>query len=727
MKRQLRKNIFARCEHADFVGRSSQLDRILSHSGNGRSALALLAAPSAGASELLRQAYDRLFVDQTEIIPFYFEFKSTDDNAQAAALRFLKEFILQTVAFRRRDIGIIDASPEICEISELAVPSDGYWIDRLIESCHSDSRLNNASSAIKNCLSAPLRAAANGARSIVLIDALDIALRLDGGEALFDDIRDIAATASIPFVLAGKRRPLHGRLPFESLHLEPFGFSDAGKLAENLAAKMGVVINDQTRDLIALQTGCVAGYIVSIFDAAVERGCDLTSFDQVEQVYTDEIFGGRIGKKLDACLKAIAGDVTTPHLILRLLSESVAGEFGAVPTDYWRKRFGTSQSALDDILTSLHDHEIINLVSGQVEIGSDHIVREYLKARVAIEIRNQPRALVVGESLAANIKGAPMLMARHYRRTAALGLRDFLSKLNGQKVATFLIDYGSYRSAFKGAEADKVLTAAEGSTDKIALPKIVYTTYASSVYPRLNELCETERAAIAIGMSENEDIVLLAAEIDSKLEAPAEKAHFWCDRLEMLAAECGFENYRLWLISPEGFNEDALDLLAQRKAYGSSRKQIELLANVLGAEIASAAKSDLHEYNITVPMGEDTEMIAAHAVEEIARRHNIPQKTINQIKTALVEACINASEHSLSPDRKIHQSVRVDNDKITITISNRGLRLADKMPEAENAGDEGRRGWGLKLMRQLMDDVRVEQTDDGTRITLVKIINRTES
>jgi serine/threonine-protein kinase RsbW len=120
-------------------------------------------------------------------------------------------------------------------------------------------------------------------------------------------------------------------------------------------------------------------------------------------------------------------------------------------------------------------------------------------------------------------------------------------------------------------------------------------------------------------------------------------------------------------------------------------------------------------------MGENTEMIAAYTVEEIAKRHAFPAKAINQIKTALVEACINAAEHSLSPDRKIYQRFAIDDEKITITVSNRGLRLIDKATK-EITPDEGRRGWGLKLMKGLMDEVTIEQVDDGTRVTMVKYL-----
>ena len=139
------------------------------------------------------------------------------------------------------------------------------------------------------------------------------------------------------------------------------------------------------------------------------------------------------------------------------------------------------------------------------------------------------------------------------------------------------------------------------------------------------------------------------------------------------------------------------------------------------AENIVSEKPNANEYEMIVPMGEDTELIAAHAVEEIARRHHFAPKAINQIKTALVEACINATEHSHSPDRKIYQKFSIEKDKIVITISNRGLRLANKQAQ-EIKPDEGRRGWGLKLMQTLMDEVKFEQVDDGTRISMVKYL-----
>ena len=139
------------------------------------------------------------------------------------------------------------------------------------------------------------------------------------------------------------------------------------------------------------------------------------------------------------------------------------------------------------------------------------------------------------------------------------------------------------------------------------------------------------------------------------------------------------------------------------------------------------------EFAIELPMSEDTELIAAHTVEQIARRMEFQPEAINQIKTALVEACINAAEHSLSTERKIYNRFRVEGDKLVITVSSRGLSLPVSVAENgaasadKNGGSEGakgRRGWGLKLIRTLMDDVEFERVDDGTRLRMTKYLRK---
>lgn len=659
------------------------------------------------------------------MIPFYFEFRESDATAAGAAQRFLREFLIQTVAFRRNDPDILHSSPELSEIAQLATPADGYWIDRLIETFEASAKFGNHRSLVRTCFSAPLRASARGGRNFVMIDGLHVADRLASGEALFEKLIDIFSRSATPFVLGGLRRSLFARTPFETMYLDPLSFADAGRLIEAVSARTGIPLNGQTRDLIAVQLGCNPKHIGSLFAAAVESETPLDTFSHVETIYTDEIFGGRIARHCDELLSTAFPDAAIQTRALRLLSETINSEAAMVPVVYWQKQSRVESAALDSALNELHTQELVNFTSGSVGIDtSDLVFCHYVRGRVRLELDQAPRALVVGESLSENIRRAPQLMARHYRQSSSLDLHGLMLAFDGQQISHALIDYGRFKDEFKGADEDRILKAVKEDNEKFALPRIVYTAHTAAFYPRIDELCVRERSAVGIGFSdpaEKDEIVWIAAEIESKLEAPRETAELWCDRLELAALHSDFENYRLWLIAPEGFSDDALAALRERNAYGSSRKQATLLGKLLNTDVAPVASKERAEYEITVPMGEDTEMIAAHTVEDIARRHGFPAKAINQIKTALVEACINAAEHSLSPDRRIHQRFVVTEDAIEISVANRGLRLSDADLQLVESV-EGRRGWGLKLMRSLMDHVRIERSDDGTRITMTKSI-----
>jgi serine/threonine-protein kinase RsbW len=321
-------------------------------------------------------------------------------------------------------------------------------------------------------------------------------------------------------------------------------------------------------------------------------------------------------------------------------------------------------------------------------------------------------------------------MARLYRSSSALGLKEILARFDCQRVPGALFDYARFRDEYKGQPHKDLVDGLSLDLSKLKLPQFIYADPASSFDASIAEWIEDERAAVATGFSESkytEDdrIAWVAAEIDSKLEVSPEFAEEWCDRLDAVAKSAQFPKWQIWLISPEGFSPAAIDILRERNACGSSRQQAILLNRFLDPSQQENQKTESNEYEMVVPMGDDTELIAAQTVEEIAKRHNFPQKAINQIKTALVEACINAVEHSLSPDRKIYQKFAVESDRIDITVSNRGLRLADaKVTHAAPTG--GRRGWGLTLMKGLMDEVTVERVDDGTRIRMTKFLKTHE-
>src|SRR6185436_4202680 len=152
-----------------------------------------------------------------------------------------------------------------------------------------------------------------------------------------------------------------------------------------------------------------------------------------------------------------------------------------------------------------------------------------------------------------------------------------------------------------------------------------------------------------------------------------------------------------------------------------------------GVDRRSGGSEAENEFVLVLPMGADNELLAANTIEQVARRLNFTPEAINQIKTAVVEACINASEHSLSPDRKIYQRFQVESDRLSITISSRGILpinfAGNSQGEEETTADESqrsddRRGWGLKLIQTLMDEVEFERVDEVTSLRMTKYLRQ---
>ncbi|MEP7149570.1 MAG: ATP-binding protein [Acidobacteriota bacterium] len=717
------EKIFGGRPAVDFAGREVEIGRLIAHarSAAGSDGLLLLATPGAGASELLRQTYDRLFHEQRETVPFYFEVRQSYASHREIAEDFLHEFIRQLVAFRRHDPSIVRSAAGLDELAELSLSVSGIWIDQLIATARSSA---DGRAFLRTCLSAPLRAAAHGDHAFVMIDDAQQFLNIENGVAVFAELREVFGNAGVRFVVSGHRRFLHGRMDCDRLGLDNFGVEKAGELVDVFARENGTSITEQSRDLVAAQLSGNASLTRLLIRDASDVGGGLKSFTDVEKVYADSIFDGRISLRFHHRFSAACGTAEVEENVLRLLYDIQLSATGKLDRKLWRRRLQLGEVETETLLDRLNTGELIRLTSSSVESVPENIaLTDYIAAHVR-SMTTASRASAYGNSLTEYIKRAPEIMARYYRTNSSIGVRELLGAFDGRDIATLLLDYGEFRDEFKAAADAEVLEAA-GAASTVTLPRIFFTTSAASFYEPLNQISESERTAIALGFEArdedaNNEVVWIAAEIDSKLEAELELAEFWCDRLEAAALMCNFVRFRIWLIAPEGFSVAALAALKRRNAYGSSRRQADLLRRFLNVQVSRSEQLAPNEYEIVIPMDNDAELIAANAVEEIARRHDLDSRSINQIKTALIEACINASEHSLSPDRKIYQRFRVEDDRVVLTVSNRGLRLVSHLAHDEPA--EGRRGWGLKLMRKLMDEVTIEDVDDGTRIVMTKYL-----
>ena len=742
------RRVLGRVAPPDFVGRTEELDRIMAQAepANAGRGLLLLMEPSAGVSELLRQAYDRIFNERTDVIPIYFAFTRNETTAVSASIEFLNTFLQQYIAYRRDEPFVSHATLTLQDLLELAPPADHEWIEQLVESYTRLRFSNDDKALVRFCLGAPQRIPAGRGRPFIMLDGAQLAEYMNGVVLLGTEVLRVFGRGGLTFVLAGLRRQIleaahDAECNFELLdllRLKRLDENEARSLVQHVAQRQQVVISEAARDLLVQQFAGSPFFINIFLQAARERRVALDSYLDCERLYVDELFGGHIHRHFADLLEEISPRLDTRHLLVRLLWEAAAGEDQVSSFEVWRKRLHLAAGELQEVLHRLHVQEFVNWDGTTVEAGTGpQAWKDYLKIRYRLDVLNEPRALVVADALADALKRAPHTMARHYKQIARASLRELISRFNTQRVPAVLFDNSAFSRKYKGLEPDRLAAELGAETEMFKLPQTVHLATCVAFNSDMRQMGEGERCLVAhtfedASYSDAQEVIWLVSDIEAKLEVDTEVARAWCERFESLAGRLNFRRFQIWLIASEGFTEEANQYLVRHKALGSSRQQLDLLAARVGETPPAAVQYGApNEFLMVVPMGEDNELIAANTAEQIAKRLTFRPEAINQIKTAVVEACINAFEHSFSPDRKIYQRFRLESDRLVVTISSRGvvptnLNGASSRPDTTEAAEE-RRGWGLKLIRTLMDEVEFEKVDDGTSLRMTKYIRDTSS
>jgi serine/threonine-protein kinase RsbW len=129
---------------------------------------------------------------------------------------------------------------------------------------------------------------------------------------------------------------------------------------------------------------------------------------------------------------------------------------------------------------------------------------------------------------------------------------------------------------------------------------------------------------------------------------------------------------------------------------------------------------------LTLPMVPDIEIAAARAAGNLARELGMSSEKIDEMAHAIIEACINAREHSCCLDQRIYLRFvgSTDTDegpRIEVWITDHGKGFDPvKAHRSGSAGAPQKRGWGLAIMKAHMDEVEISTGPAGTTIRMVK-------
>ena len=119
------------------------------------------------------------------------------------------------------------------------------------------------------------------------------------------------------------------------------------------------------------------------------------------------------------------------------------------------------------------------------------------------------------------------------------------------------------------------------------------------------------------------------------------------------------------------------------------------------------------------------EKVAMECAASTAKKMGFTEDRIEDLKTAVAEACLNAIEHGNKMDTstKVGITLTIEESKLQVSVKDEGKGFKEiPNPSIENKmeGKDKPRGWGIFLIKSLVNEVSFEPSPEGGNI--VKMI-----
>ncbi len=141
-------------------------------------------------------------------------------------------------------------------------------------------------------------------------------------------------------------------------------------------------------------------------------------------------------------------------------------------------------------------------------------------------------------------------------------------------------------------------------------------------------------------------------------------------------------------------------------------------------------KENVIEIHIPSVLGyEKVAMDSAAAIAEIMHFH---KNRVEDLRTAVSEACLNAMEHGnrLNTSMAVLVTLKMGKSSLEVNVKDDGKGMADNIPQPSidtqiASCDDDPRGWGVFLIKSLVDEYEFKKIPQGGNITKMVIhLNR---
>jgi hypothetical protein len=747
------KPVLSRVAGGAFFDRRAQLDKLYrAATGPGPRTVLVLGPPQSGKTALLRTTFDLLFEQAHRALPIYFQPHREQLSPEKLARSFLFTLIQQYLAFVRRQPELL-AATELTASSLLSLLSgdEDHALRALLDGYDRRLSSGNEYGLLRYVFDAPLRLAAQTPHRLVLmLDEAQLLNQVSAGGQVFPLLNEkLQEPPAISLVITGLQRALLDQLSFgrELLSemwfdwLEPLDLPTLQALLDQWCAQAGVSLDHETGRLAIQQLDGNLLYLRALVTAAAERQAGLGGVIEFERLYVDELLRGRTAHHFSTLLRRLARETAINRRGERAATEIVGLCYEAIearaPIEQAEQRLSRSFHP-DRLLTELHHHELITLLDDHILPADDPVFRDWLSATQQ-RFAGVPVSQVTLDLLSRRVKAAPQRLEKSELRSLQTRLIELLARFDRQSIARSLVVHDEFLARYGSATYSQILSGLSQETERIALPQIIYVTgmppTASAEQMPQNQLPWS--SIIAYGFDEavcdNDHETVWVIALNSSPAALTESCVAALDEQsarfrEPLVADRSVPRVVRWAISRMGFTAEAVIALRERGFLTSDYLQLDLLAETLDSAPRAARATAIsvevrrpetrQDFDLAIPAGEDREIIAARVAEQMARSAGFTPEELNQLKTALIEACLSLNAIGPTPDGRLYQRFHANHEQVTISVANSAAAL--DQPGGVSLEDDPEGIWRMNVLRSLVDEVTLTRLVGGFRVVLTK-------
>jgi len=713
----------------EFFARQAEVQQLF-HAGLDvarglQSSCILSGQRKSGKTEILKRAYKRLFWEQEAVIPFFASLPKSIPSAEAFCREYFLTSALQCIGFLRKDARLLASEKhDLNRIVQLAYESKLSWLTDAIDHFHQFTKNKDLQALARLAILFPSSIAARtGLHAFVFLDDfhhLSSVASPAEMSLLTADFLQALESRQAPHCLAGASKPLFqslfrtAELPgcVEVITLRPLRPAEAQEMLEGLCRRFDVALASEISAFVVEQLNGNPFYLRSMVQTARRESKDLDSARQFANLYNFELTEGGLQLYFSSLLHSTPLTAVERIKALEFLHycAHVPLEFAAL--HYLKGRELSEGVDFEAILNALASLGLIDYSFGAVSALHDPVLKDWVVWNFSHKVGGAELASVQFDLASGLLRKFGQTRRSRPQMDVLKTIRAVLEGMNCQSVPPGWFSYAQHAGSEKVAAVQKAAAVRE---EEMVLPEVI-----SVSVPR--NLALTGELPVGLVLARGFDRGIYSDDTETAWLAGSVAGAAGLDEVQRFYRQCevikrqeGLKRAQFWLVAEEKFNQAAMSFAESQGLFTSSFDQLRVLAQeILRSEGAVQEPEDREEpatYEMTIPMSADSELVAVRAFEQIAEGIDFTEKAKGQVRMALMEACINIKEALASDTGKIHLGFKIAADRMLVRLRPEGI-----------GGTETDlvKAWGMKMLRTLMDEVKLHRTAQGFELVMVK-------